>query len=407
MNLILMNVTLTVCFALLLMTGPEPVAAQQSLPRAISPDEMVTLDRSLPMNTAIEILSQYSMRYDGKIIIDPTGHSAPINVMVNNMYWKRALEYVLRSNLLKFIERERHYEVAPMLEQSGEGEQTDDITSATREIEIDAVFFEADYATLVEAGVDWSLVRNGRVRVNGKFAQQVSQDLFNVQINQRARSWDIFALFRTFESLNKGEFLANPTIKVLDGQQGRIQVGTNFFLTTRDFAGNTRFQEFEAGVILTVVPNVIQNNDSLYVHLDISAERSSVTPDPVAVTKSITESETQVLLVNGEETVIAGLFSNQKTDSRRGIPLLKDLPPWFFGLRYLFGFNSKAVKKKELVIILQARILPTVQERYALRRNNINYVDQKRREFQSKVRRLTKKIKPGSQSAPNRTRRRR
>jgi len=360
------------------------------------------------MNTALEILNQYSMRYSGKIIIDTAGHKAPIHVMVNNMYWKQALEYVLRSNVLKFVEREKYYEVTPMVETGGTSEETEGVTSATREIEIDAVFFEADYATLVEAGVDWSLVRNGRVAVNGKFAQQVSQDLFNVQINERTRSWDIFALFRTFESLNKGEFLANPTIKVLDGEQGRIQVGTNFFLTTRDFAGNTRFQEFEAGVILAVVPNVIQDNDSLYVHLDIRAERSSVTPDPVAITKSITESETQVLLVNGEEAVIAGLFSNRKTDNRRGIPLLKDLPPWFFGLRYLFGFNSKEVRKKELVIILQARILPTVQERYSMRRGSTNYIDQKRREFQNKVRQLQRKTKSGNSPAPpNRSRRRR
>ncbi len=404
---ILMRSILTMCLAMFYFALPVHLAAQQTLPRAISPDEMVTLDRSLSMKTALEILSQYSLRFDGKIIIDPGGHTAPINVMVSNMYWKRALEYVLRSNLLKFEERERHYEVQALAESGGGTAEAGLITQHTREVEINAVFFEADYATLVEAGVDWSLVRNGRVRVNGAFAQQVTQDLFNVQINERARSWDIFALLRTFESLNKGEFLANPTIKVLDGEQGRIQVGTNFFLTTRDFAGNTRFQEFEAGVILTVVPQVIGSNDSLYVHLDIKAERSSVTPDPVAVTKSITESETQVLLVNGEEAVIAGLFSKQETDSRRGIPILKDLPPWFFGLRYLFGYNSRGVTKKELVIILQASVLPTVEERYSSRRNRFNYLEQRRRQFKNKVRQLESNSAGDGGTTSNTLRRRR
>ncbi len=364
--------------------------AQETRPRSIRPDELVTLDRSLPLNTAIEILSQFSLRHEGKIIIGAEDLAAPIDVMINNMYWKNALEYMLRSNLLKYEERERFYEVVPLVEQGNSGD-SGLITTHTREIEINAVFFEADYSTLAEAGVDWSLVRNGRVTVNGQFASQVTRDLFNISVKEKARSWDIFALLRTFESLDKGELLASPSIKVMDQEQGKIKVGTNFFLTTRDFAGNTRFTEYESGIILTVVPRVVGPADSMFIHLDIRAERSSVTPDPVAVTKNITESFTQVLLVNGEETVIAGLFSNQKTHSRRGIPLLKDLPPWFFGLRYLFGYNSTSVTKKELVIILQATIIPTIAERLTMRTGPVNLIEKRRREFKSKVQQLSTK----------------
>lgn len=364
--------------------------AQEDYP-FVSAEEQVTLDRSLPMNTALDILSQYSLKFEGRTIVDTEGSSRPIGVMVNNMYWKRALEYILRSNLMKYNERDRYYEIVPLVEskKQGAGEGADLITTSTREVEINAVFFEADYGTLREAGVDWSLMKDGRVQVNTSFAQQVSSNIFNAQLRNTYRSWDVFALLRVFESLNKGEVIANPQIKVLDGEIGKIKVGTNFFLTTRDFAGNTRFTEYESGTILTVSPTVIGAYDSLFVHLDIQAERSSVNPDPVSITKAITESNTQVLLLNGEETAIAGLFSNQVISSRRGIPLLKDLPPWFFGLRYLFGYNQQQVTKKELIIVLQASVVPTIAQRIAARAANKRIrIDEKRQEFLRRMRQL-------------------
>lgn len=359
--------------------------------RPIRSDERVTLDRSLPLSTALDILNQFSMKFEGKTIIDTKGSQQPIGVMVNNMYWKRALEFILRSNLMRYEEHERYYQVVPMVEAKEQAapEGLDLINTSTREIEINAVFFEADYGTLREAGIDWSLVNNGRVRVNTRFAREVTRDLFGVEYRNKTSTWDIFGLLRVFETLDKGEVISNPQIKVLDGQEGKIKVGTNFFLTTRDFAGNTRFTEYESGTILTVTPTVIGTPDSVFIHLDIRAERSSVNPDPVAVTKAITESNTQVLLLNGEETVIAGLFSNQVAHTRRGIPLLKDLPPWFFGLRYVFGYNSTQVTKKELIIVLQASVLPTIAQRITARAQNKRiYIDEKRKEFQRKVRQL-------------------
>lgn len=382
----LKNASALCAFAFVLIAGFASFA-QEQFPREVKPDELISLDRSLPMKTALDILSTYSTRYDGKLIIDPVGVKGNINVMVNNMHWRRAMEYILRSNLLRFEEREKYYEVVPMTKSSEKSEPGTLITTGTREVEINAVFFDADYSTVLEAGVDWSVIKNGKVAVRSSFSK-AADNSFSVQINDRFRMWDIFALLRTFETLDQGEVIANPQIKVLDNQEGKIKVGTNFFLTTEDFAGNLRFTEYESGVILTVTPQVLGTDDSLFVHLDIKAERSTVFPDAISPTKNITESQTQVLLLNGEETVMAGLFSNEETESRRGIPILKDLPPWFFGLRYLFGFNSKQFKKKELIIILQATVVPTIAERVAMRLGQKNLIEQKRLDFKRKLRQL-------------------
>ena len=45
------------------------------------------------------------------------------------------------------------------------------------------------------------------------------------------------------------------------------------------------------------------------------------------------------------------------------MPFLKDLPWYVFGLRYIFGFNSDNLVKKELVILIKAELVPTLQER--------------------------------------------
>ncbi len=368
------------------------IHAQESIPRQYGADEFVSLDSSVPMRTALDILSQFSSKFDNKIIIDPQNHTrsiASVNVMVNNMYWKRALEYILRSNLLKYEEREKYYEIVPL--GASRGEQTEQINPHTKEIEIHAIFFEADYQSLLESGIDWSALEGGRIRFEGNFGNEVSQDLFNAGYVDSFGNWDVFALLRVFESLNKGEIIANPQIRVLDGQQGKIKVGTDFFLTVRDFAGNTRFTQFESGIILNVLPTIMGRNDTTFIHFDIITERSTVFPDPVSVTKATTESRTRVLLLDGEETVIAGLFSNEERSTRRGIPILKDLPPWFFGLRYLFGYTKKEVIKKELVILLRAKIVPTIAERMAKRNIQQDFLQQKRREFDRRLRELKNK----------------
>jgi type IV pilus assembly protein PilQ len=355
--------------------------AQENIPvRPYGPDEVVSLNPNLPFNTALEILNGFSQKLENRLIIASKSHTNPIGVSVENMHWKRALEYVLRSNMMKYIQHDRYYAVEEALaQQQQEPEAREaEITLGTREIEINAVFFQADYATLQELGIDWSTFKNGTVQIFTLGASSVVQQFLKVSgggtISGRIR---VDALLNAFESRSKGEILARPQIRVMDGQKGKIKVGKNFYLTLSDFAGNTRFTEYEAGVILTVTPTAIGRNDSTFIHLEILAERSDVQPDDIGITKSITEGQTRVLLLNGEETVLAGLLSHEATSVRKGVPLLKDLPL----LRYLFSYNSRLIKKKELVILIQSEIVPGLLNRKSTQIDVNQYLDQQRRSF--------------------------
>jgi type IV pilus assembly protein PilQ len=352
--------------------------------RSYRPDEMVSFHRNVPLGTALEILSTFSQANEGRIVIytNVGGLAKPIGVAVENMYWKRALEYILRSNMLEYSLHPKYYQVETLVETASPAPQEGAIDFETREIEINAVFFQADYEAIYELGIDWSTFKNGTVGISTFGASNVARDFLRISSSRKINGTvRVDALLKAFESRNRGEVIARPHIRVMEGEQGKIKVGKNFFLTLQDFAGNTRFTEYESGIILTVTPTLYGSNDSIFIYLDLFAERSDVQPDAIGVTKNITESTTRVLLLNGEETVIAGLFSYEIQNLRKGIPILKDLPAWFFGLKYLFGYESRGYTKKELVIFIRARILPKLLSRRLKRVNVRGYLGAQRREF--------------------------
>jgi type IV pilus assembly protein PilQ len=171
------------------------------------------------------------------------------------------------------------------------------------------------------------------------------------------------AMFKFFEEENIGEIIASPNIIVRDRNKGRIQVGSDFSVKQRDFAGNVIEKFFPTGTIIEVTPYIYEEDNVNYALLDILVERSSFVQSETTSEIRKTNAETQTVLLNGEQAVLGGLFVNDETVVRTGIPFLKDLPAWFFGLRYLFGSDQNITRKKELVILLQVEILPTLKER--------------------------------------------
>lgn len=385
--------------------------AQDDIPREYTnPDEVVTFDRSTDFQRAIDVINEFSQENRDKVIIDRTNTEGSLDISVPSMHWEDALELILRVKDLYVIEQEDYFEIVDTLpgeEDEGEGQQgaqveTEDgelqIDTDTKEIRINAIFFEGNRSALRELGVDWSTLtenvpdniddyvdseaneslpsgtgfENGGpfVQVNSRGAQNVSQNVFNslVNLGEIGNSGiQVQALFSAFEADNLGEIIASPSVKVQDGEEGNIQVGEDFSIKQRDFAGNVTDEFFSVGTILTVTPNVVEYADTTIIHLDVEAERSSAQPDPVSTVINKQEASTQSLLIDGETTVVAGLYRTEESEVRRGVPVLKDLPPWAFGLRYLFGFSSEEYDMRELVILVQASIEPSIKERFARR----------------------------------------
>ena len=340
-----------------------------------NPDELVTLSQTLPFNEAIALLSKVSESTTGKRIVSTVVSDNPIGIEIESMPYDKALFMIVQYAGLIMEEKE---DVIIIKRLQGEEVKPEDIYASvdSREVKISAVFFEVDVAKTKDVGIDWKflLSQNGLdigtdllTQTTTTTEAKTNPSMFNISGAGDFKAGDFYgqatAMFRLFESNNLGEIIASPNIVVRDKRKGRIQVGSDFSVRTRDFAGNTVEKFFPTGTIIEVTPHVYKENGIDYVLLSILVERSSFILSEQTTEIKKTNAETQVLMLNGEESILGGLFVNEQTVVRNGIPILKDLPWWVFGIRYLTGSDQTVDKKKELVILLKTELVPTLQER--------------------------------------------
>ncbi len=344
-----------------------------------NPDELVTLSQSLPFNEAIALLSKVSESTTGKRVVSTVNSDNPIGIEIESMPYDKALFMIVQYTGLVMEEKE---DVIIVKKLQGEEVKPEDIYASvdSREVKISAVFFEVNVAETKKVGIDWRILlsQNGlnlgselltESQQSSTSTTSVTPAGSNLSASGDFKLGDFYgqatAMFRFFEENNLGEIIASPNITVRDNKLGRIQVGSDFSVKTRDFAGNTVEKFFPTGTIIEVTPHVYKENGIDYVLLNTLVERSSfVINDQVTEIKK-TNASTQVLMLNGEETILGGLFLNEETKVRNGIPFLKDLPWWVFGIRYLTGSDATTLIKKELVILLKTELVPTLQERLA------------------------------------------
>lgn len=370
-----------------------PVYSQQYLENDLkgykNPNELVTLSANLPFSKAIALLNKVSEATTGKRIVSTIESDQPVGVEIENMNYKKALVIIVQYAGFTYEEKEDLI-VVKRRDEKDENRSPDVYASVDeREVKISAVFFEVNTSEAKERGIDWKLLLsqdkldiNGNLQTgaspvttagtgtDGSSGTGVGENTFNIgATGKNLKIGNFFgeasAMFKFFETEGVGEIIASPNIAVREGQKGRIQVGADISVKQRDFAGNVVEKFFSTGSIIDVTPYVYKEDGINYILLNINAERSSFVPDPQTTIINKSEATTQVVMLNGEETVIGGLFSNDEQTVRSGIPILKDLPWWFFGLRYIFGSDKKTVTKKELVILLKAELIPTLKERVA------------------------------------------
>ncbi len=380
---------LCACFAAApLSTASAQEPTQRMVRTYVPPDQLVSFQSTVPFDQFIETLNPIFKRVTGKELVDPEGRTMPIGVTIVGQHFFDALALVLQRNGFAYRENERYFVVHEpaaeevYLQQSRNsvdrpapetGTNGATISLGTREIQINAILFDFNVTKARELGMDWN-IGGGlegdlvKLKTDGFF------DLFGGAVEGPAQIplTSLSQLFRAFEENGLGNTLANPQITVTSGVQGSIQIGSDIPIQTRDFSGNTITQFVQTGTIVKVTPTLYEEpadtapgSDVVdFVHLDVIVEKSGgrATGSGTPIIDR-NRSETKVLLLDGEQTVIAGLYSTDQTTLRRGIPLLKDLPPWFLGLRYLFGYEQTITQQRELLIVLQARVVDSLADR--------------------------------------------
>ncbi|MDR3667510.1 MAG: hypothetical protein P4L35_11765 [Ignavibacteriaceae bacterium] len=360
-----------------------------------NPLEIISIDENAGFDQAVKMLSSVSEKITGKSIISTVSISAPIGVEIRRMPYLTALNLIVNTKNLMYEEKENSI-VIKTKEKVDEEVLKDDTYAdiITREVNISAVIFEANIQRTRDLGIDWKflLSKNGvnvgsmlQTETTPPASQQLTQSTppeFNVNsANSPVRfgdvSGNITALFRFFESQNLGEIITSPSITVRNKQKGRVQIGSDFSVLQKDFSGNTIQHFYSSGSIIEVTPYVYTKKGIDYILLKLSVERSAFFPSDLTTEIKKTFANTDVLLLDGEQTVIGGLYINDEEIVRTGIPFLKDLPWWVFGIRYLTGSDQTIITKKEVVILLKAELLNTLEERFALKNQQKDLIKEK------------------------------
>lgn len=368
--------------------------AQVTVPKTLrkataSQDEIISMRNTLSFSEAIDEFNVLSKRHLNKIIVDPIIFKGTIGIDIDNIYWFDAFGMILEHNDLLFEEYSDHILVKlPELTTVNEELLSAKRYFVTREVVISTIFFEANRTDLSQLGVSWGFLdEKTRVvtdmltgepsleTIYKRGLEQSSADnktgVLNFDFFDKFDFGDISAIFKTLASNHLGEIIASPKITVLSNNEGFIQIGSDFSVTVQDFAGNTVTQFFSTGSIITVTPHVINVDSVTFIHIELDAQKSSATSSELGVEVKKSSAKTSLLLLDGEETIIGGLYSNEESETREGIPFLKDLPWWFLGLRYLFGYESVNMIQKELIILLKVDLVPSLTERIENRLHQI------------------------------------
>ncbi|MGH2568948.1 MAG: type II secretion system protein GspD, partial [Bacteroidota bacterium] len=360
---------------------------------------------------ALTALSEISKRLRNKPIVDPSPlDNAPIGVNIESKHWLEALEMILTPTGRVVREEPDYYLVVTLRRAdttpTGETKEgtpggKEPVSFDSREVLITTVFFSLDLNKSQSYGLDWSLsFLKGRDSLVADLSAGTRAAL-DLRYARPYRYGDILAAVQFFSQTGIGEVIASPRVRVRSSEQGRVQVGQDISVTERTIGAGgqttTSVRQIPTGTIVTVTPQILHEGNVDFVYIDLEIERSSAITAGDLPTIDRTSAKTPMLLVDGEEVFLGGLYFNQESVVRTGIPFLKDLPWWVFGLRYLFGSDERQTIRRELAILLKAEIIPSLRER-AAQKVRESALEMERRKFDEDLERLRTKKQENEQN---------
>ena len=201
------------------------------------------------------------------------------------------------------------------------------------------------------------------------YFKTINPGQFISNITFASRGFDLF--LNALNEQGDARVLSNPKISVLNGQPAFITVGRNIAYIdaieakVSDF-GNIAYtvktdhilSGLGMALTATVLDNthVIMNLVPVVSNLKEPIEYRDIGPDGATVglpVVNIREMNTTVKVADGEMLVIGGLISDTSESNGEFAPLFGDIPI----VKYLFGYESKTHRKRELIILLKPRII--------------------------------------------------
>jgi len=232
------------------------------------------------------------------------------------------------------------------------------LDTRTPQVEIVARLVDVDVSATRDLGISWG-VHNIDVFDAGVTehvdvrAADVANPAGSVTLGTIKRFGSIDATLQALESQNKANIISNPRITTVNNREASVVVGKQIPLIVQDFAGNAVTQMTTIGIKLSVTPHINTGNRiTMDVHPEVSDLASQATVQGGIIINT-TMADTRVMVNDGETAVIGGLIRSNESSTKRGIPVLMDVPL----VGNLFRSNSTTKQKRELLIFVTPKIL--------------------------------------------------
>jgi type IV pilus assembly protein PilQ len=180
----------------------------------------------------------------------------------------------------------------------------------------------------------------------GYVTQDAGKYLLNIQLS-------------ALQEEGKLNILSSPSITTVDNQKASIESGAEIPYQTINENGDIEIEWKEATLKLQVTPHVI---DLRLLKLEIETSKDEVDftntvgtqGNPTILTK---KAETNVILLDGQTTVIGGLSKETTTGADSGVPWFMDIPV----LGYLFKKEARETEMEEVLIFITPHILKEIE----------------------------------------------
>ena len=163
---------------------------------------------------------------------------------------------------------------------------------------------------------------------------------------------DLDARLSAMETDGWGKVVSEPRITTLDNEAARISQGARVpFLSTS--SGGTQVQFVEAALEMKVTPH-ITSDDQIFLDINVTNNRpdfSQLVQGQPAI--QIKEAQTNVLVGNGDTTVIGGVFSTETSYSEDRVPGFHRIP--FIGA--LFRNSADQTTRNEMMVFITPHIV--------------------------------------------------
>ncbi len=178
------------------------------------------------------------------------------------------------------------------------------------------------------------------------------------------------AVLSALASRSRVKLLSRPHILTADNKEASILIGNEVPIITQQqnstaqTGGSSNLlqnvQYRDTGIIIRVLPQV---NSAGLVNMQISQEVSEIAAglqvegitSPTFTTR---ETETTVVVQNGETIVIGGIIQENKNSTSSGVPFLMDIPV----LGQLFKRDSESLRRTELVVLITPYVVRDREE---------------------------------------------